>query len=1057
MRSSLDGAKCLRSAALFFLLILLTGAVESKAQTATILGVVRDASGAVVPQATLTARNTGTGQTRTAISSADGSYRFNALPVGRYEVQVRQAGFQSAVRSGLTLTVGREAIVNFSLQVGSVEQRVEVTAEAPLVNTTSGSLGGLVDEQKVSELPLNGRNYVDLALLQTGVQKNRIRVQGGGIGGTGYSSNGAPMSSNQTLIDGARANSMVAGTSATSASGNTLGVEGIQEFRVVTNALSAEYGMAMGSQMLIVSKSGTNAFHGSLFEYHRNDNLDARNFFDYQEEGSTRRLPPFVRNQFGGAIGGPILQDKTFFHTNLEALRERTSESRVVAVIDDRCRVDGGCIDGPIDPVARNWLDLWPSPNLPDSDPTDEFAEYADNPPLPINQNYGQVRVDHNFSEIDTIFGRYTIDDTDMSQPRNLPGVRRGFTTRAQYMTFSESHVFSPTVINQAQFSYSRSFVDIFDLYQNQAYADPNSGLTMVAGQPLGVINVGGLEEFNPSGSNPSGWRQQTYTWSDDLFYTMGAHSLKFGGLVNKFEQFMIVNSDQKGVLEFADVKTFLQGQADNFTATTPTSLFDRNMHFTTIGFYVQDDWRVNPRLTLNLGLRYEFSTQPTEVSGANGNLRGILDATGTLGNMFLNATKKNFSPRFGFAWDVMGDSMTAVRGGFGFLYDLGNMGQLFRSGGINPPFAGLVALEDEELPNPLTLPIPIPSGVSAKSIEVLDYYLGQPRVYQWNLTLERQLPWDTALRVGYVGSRGVRLWQPRELNARVPTTLADGQHFWPEDAQRPSPYWDDIYGWTTGGGSWYNALQVNFSKRLTHGLQFQTSYTYSHMLDDIQGQTSSDYNRTAGDMGGDPGNVRYDWASSVLDYRHNFTFNTIYQLPDVVSSGGFQGALVNGWGLSSIVTLNSGFPFTPVIANQWGRAGVRGRERDIDRPNIVDGGYENTILGTPDKWYSTEPFYLQPEGFKGNSQRNGLRGPGFATVDLSFLKNTAAPFLGEAGRLEFRAEFFNLLNRANFEFPRNRVFAGEDVNEEPLGNAGAINGTIGASRQIQLALKLVF
>lgn len=1056
MRNTLDGTRCLRNVTVCFLLILLVGTGQAQIPTATILGVVRDASGAVVPQANLTARNTGTGQTRTTVSGADGAYRFSALPVGSYEVAVEHAGFQSALRSGLTLTVGREAIVNFSLQVGAVEQRVEVTAEAPLVDTTSGSLGGLVDEQEVSELPLNGRNYVDLALLQTGVQKNRIRVQGGGIGGTGFSSNGAPMSSNQTLLDGARANSMVAGTSATSASGNTLGVEGIQEFRVVTNALSAEYGMAMGSQMVIVSKSGTNAFHGSLFEYHRNDNLDARNFFDYQTEGDTRRLPPFVRNQFGGSIGGPIRRDKTFFHTNLETLRERTSDSRVVSTIADQCRVDGGCIDGPIDPVAKGWLDLWPRPNLADSDPTDEYGEYADNPPRPTNQNYGQARIDNTFSESDTMFGRYTIDDTDLSQPRNLPGVRRGFTTRAQLLTFSESHVFTPTVINQANFSYSRSFVDIFDIYLNKAYGDPNSGLTMVPGQPLGVINVGGLEEFNPSGSNPSGYRQQVYTWSDDVFYTAGQHSLKFGALINKFEQYMIVNSDQKGVLEFADVETFLLGQPDNFASTTPDSLFDRNMHFATIGFYLQDDWRVSPGLTLNLGLRYEFSTQPNEVSGANGNLRGIQDPTGTLGTMFQNATKRNLSPRFGFAWDVMGDATTALRGGFGLLYDLGNMGQLFRSGGINPPFAGLVSLEGDELPHPLTLPIPIPSGVAARSIEVIDYYLKQPRVYQWNLTVERQFPGDMALRVGYVGTRGVRLWQPRELNARVPTVV-DGQRYWPEGAPRPSPYWDDIYGWTTAGGSWYNALQAGFSKRLSHGLQFQASYTYSHMLDDIQGQTSSDYNRTAGDMGADPGNVRYDWASSVLDYRHNFTFNSIYQLPNVVTSGGPQGALLNGWGISSIVTLNSGFPFTPVIANQWGRTGVRGEERDIDRPNIVDGGYENAILGTPDKWFSTNPFFLQPEGFKGNSQRNGLRGPGFATLDLSFLKNTAVPFFGEEGRLEFRAEFFNLLNRANFEFPRNRVFAGRNINEEPFGNAGAIEGTIGSSRQIQLALKVVF
>ena len=1055
MRSTFDGAKCLQSAALFFLLILLAGSVESRAQTATILGVIRDASGAVVPQASLTARNTATGQTRTTVSGADGSYRFNALPVGSYEVQVEQAGFQSGVRSGLTLTVGREAIVDFSLQVGSVEQRVEVTGEAPLVNTTTAILGEVVDEQKVSELPLNGRNYADLALLQPGVQKSRVRVPGGGIGGTGYSSNGAPLTSNQTLLDGARANSMVGGSTATSATGNTLGIEGIQEFKVVTNALSAEYGMAMGSQMVIVSKGGTNNFHGSLFEYHRNDNLDARNFFDRKTDLNPKRIPPFVRNNFGGSIGGPIVQDKTFFHTTLEMVRERLSRSRIADVLPKECKVDGGCVPR-IHPVTRNWLDLWPDPNIPGD-------QYADNPTRTINQQYGQVRVDHMFSGNDSMFGRYTIDDSDQTEPRNLPGVSRGYNTRAQFLTFSESHIFSPTVINQANFSYSRSPIAIFDLYINQKYGQPGPEVSLIPGEPIGVINVGDLTEWNPSGSNPSGYQQQIFSFSDDVFYTAGTHSLKVGALINKFKQFMQVNNETKGTLVFADPTDFLNGVPESFLSATPGANFNRDMRFTSFGFYVQDDWRLRPGFTLNLGLRYEFTNQPTEADGLNGNLRSIHDAVGTLGNIFENPTKKNFSPRIGFAWDVTGNAMTALRGGFGILYDLGNLGQAIRTGSINPPFASLSTLESDDFPAQFVLPIPIPAGLEGRSLEILDYDLKQPRVYQWNLTIERQLPFDMALSTGYVGTRGVRLYQMREFNPRTPE-IRNGQRYWETSFPRASravdavgdPRWEDVTGVTAGGGSWYHGLQLGLSKRLTRGLQFQNSYTWSHVLDDLQGQTASDYNRTGSDYGSDPGNMRYDWGPAAFDYTHNFASNAIYHLPDFASSGA-AAKLLNGWWTSGILTLNSGFPVTAVINRQWSNTGIRGSEARMDRPNLNPNFTGEIVQGGREQYYDPAAFVLQPQGTKGNSQRGQFRGPGFATLDFSVVKDTALGFLGESGRLEVRPEVFNLLNRVNFEWPERRVFTGRREGEAPTSNAGVINNTLGTARQVQLALKIVF
>ncbi len=1070
------------------------GAAVSFAQlpTATVLGTVRDASGAVVPQATLTARNVNTGATRTAVSAADGSYRFAALPVGSYEIQVQQAGFQSAVRSGLQMTVGREAVVDFALQIGAVEQRVEVTAEAPLVNTTSGALGGLVDSSEMSELPLNGRNFAELALLQPGVQRSRVFSTGGDNRMTVYSSSGAPLSSNQTTIDGGRVNTMRSTSTATSVSGGSLGVDGIQEFKLVTNAMSAEYGMSMGSQMVMVSKSGTNAFHGSLFEYHRNDNLDARNFFDYTADNDLdpKRLPPFVRNQYGGSIGGPIVQNKTFFHVVFEGLFDRKSESRVVDVLPDRCRVGNNCTGPaddddnptpgfdefgnpiPIHPSTANLLELWPVANLSGN-------RFFDNPSTPTDQRYGQTRVDHNFGSNDSMFVRYTIDDTQSSQPRDLPGVARVSRTRNQYLSVSESHIFSPTVINQSRFTYNGATQQQDVGFSIAKFDQPGPGISLVEGKTIGVIEVGGLDEWNPGANDPTEYYQDMFSFGNDVFVTKGAHSLKFGGLYNWFEQFLVVNHDVRGKLEFADVTGFLLGQGDGFARAQDGARFNRKMRFSTIGFYLQDDWRVRPGLTLNLGLRYEFSTQPNEVTGQNGALRNITDPAGTPGPPFLNSTKRNVSPRFGFAWDVTGNSMTAVRGGFGLLYDLGNMGAALRAGSIVPPFGSLITLEgdyfEEELPD-LVLPIPIPDGLQGRSLEILDYHMRQPRLYSWNLTLQRQLPLDMAISAGYVGTRGVRLYRLREGNPTVPTVcqsapcFADpddtdprnaipaGTKYWPDGAPRISPHWDDIVLNGTAAGSWYHGLQTRLTKRVSNGLQFQTSYTWSKVLDDLQGQSASEYSDLNGDLGADPDNPRYEYGPASFDYTHNLNLSTIYHFPNFTSSDGIGGKLANGWWMSNILSLNSGFPFTPVLQRQWGGSRIRGTESNIDRPNIKPGrNNDNIILGTPEQWFDPTAYELQPRGTKGNSSRGHLRGPGFASLDLSIVKDTSVGFLGEAGKIVFRAEFFNLLNRVNFAAAQIRTFTGRRANESPRGNAGQIDETIAPSRQIQLALRLEF
>ena len=1028
-----------------FLFVLFMGVLRAWAQlpTATILGVVRDPSGAVVPSVDLTARNVETGQSRRTLTGADGSYRLAALPVGNYEVQAQQAGFQTEVRRGLTLTVGQEAVVNFSLQVGAVEQTIAVTAEAPLVNTTSGSLGGLVDEQKVAELPLNGRNFVDLTLLQTGITQHENRGGTATMSGTWFSSNGAPVRSNNYMLDGAVMGN-VYGAAVSSITNTTLGIEGIREYRVATNSFSAEYGMTMGSQMTIVSKSGTNAFHGSLFEYLRNSALDARNFFDWKSPASQRRLPAFTRNNFGGSFGGPIQKDKTFFHVVYETLRDRLGITTVSTVIPSSAKVDGGVVPQ-IYPAMKPLLSLFPDPNLPNNQFTFPFSQ-------PTNENYGQARGDQTFSSNDTFFARYTVDDTRRTRPRSYPQLRDVLESRSQFGTLSESHVFAPTLLNTFRFSYSRTAFK----------SDTISGIigpqfSLVPGREIGTVSVGGIQSFAPDAAPPTVTNQNVFTWSDDLFYTRDRHSLKFGVLVNRYQQYIETNLFSRGTVSFPNLTAFLSGQYNTYSAATAGSEQIRSFRNTTLGFYFQDDMRLRANLTLNLGLRYEFMTTPNEVFGRNVALRDIQhDAATTLGSSFKNPSLRNLSPRFGFAWDVRGDGKTAVRGGFGLLYDVGNLGSSLLQGAIaTPPFSSTSNVQvPAGLPIrfPFAVPLFFPPEAVGKTLRATDYLVQQPHMLQYNLTVDRQLPFDMGLTLAYGGSRGINLMQVKEGNPTVRQVLPDGRLFWAGTEPRTNPNWDGITWITAGGNSWYNSLQVGLTKRMSKGLQLQSSYTWAKLIDETQGQLPADQTGTPVDST----HRNLDRGPSEFDVAHNWRFNTIYRLPGLASSNSVFGKLLSGWWMSGILSLRTGFSFSPTLNSD--RARKRG---GANRPDRVAGrNNDNTILGGPDRYFDPLAFSVQPAGFLGNTGRNILRGPGLANLDFSLAKDTPLGFLGEGGKLEFRAEFFNILNRVNFAMPSAAVYAGTgapNVVEQPLATAGRITSTANTSRQIQLALRLMF
>ena len=1055
--------KSLQLAGCVTLILFITAAMTGMAQlpTATILGIVKDSTGAVAPGTTLTARNTDTGQTRSTVSAGDGSYRFSALPVGNYEVRAEHAGFRAEVRGGLTLTVSQEAVVNFTLEVGAIEQAVSVTAEPPLVNTTTGSLGGLVDEQKIADLPLNGRNYADLVLLQPGVSQHRTGTVGGlSLAGDIYSSNGATIYSNTYLLDGASLESIF-GTSSASLTGSTLGVEGIREYSVLTNSFSAEYGMRMGSQMMLVSKNGTNSFHGSLFEYLRNSALDARNFFDYKTPASNRRLPAFSRNNFGASFGGPIKKDKTFFFGVYEGIRQRLGVTMISNVIPASAKVDGGAGGVPqIAPVIKPLLTLFPDPNLPNNRLTFPFTQ-------PTDENYGQMRIDQTLANQDSLFGRYTVHDSQLTQPLAFPQFKNIDGGRGQFSTLSENHIFSPTLLNTFRFSYSRTRVE-----QESPSGIIGPQFSFVPGQEVGNIVIGGVTTLGASAGAPTLTKQNIFTWSDDLFYTRGRHSLKFGTLINHYQQYILSGSLPGGRIQFPNVTAFLLGQPSTYLAETPGSIIDRTYHFNTLGFYAQDDLRVTPSFTLNLGLRYEFNTQYHETKGHGANIHDLQhDATATVGLPFLNPSLKNFGPRFGFAWDPTGDAKTSIRGGFVELFDVADWGNgLQTSASAQPPFSSQGSVINPS--GTLVIPLVFPPSAGPGITREMDYHMKQPHMLQYNLTMERQLPFDMALTVGYAGSRGMNIGQYKEGNPTVPIMLPDGRQFWPVNPPRTNPNWATIVLVADAGNSWYDALQVNLQKRLTKGLQFQSAYTWSKTIDETQAQSGAN-DLASSPFGTDPTHRTVDRGLAEFDVAQNWRLNAIYHLPELSASGGLAGKILGGWWMSGILSLQGGFPFSASLASNRSRSGVNNANAGIDRPDLVSGRSFSSItqgtsagclgvpagtpLGTPNRWFDPCAFTIPAAGFLGTAGRDILRGPGLANLDFSLVKDTTIRSLGESGKLEFRAEVFNILNHANFAAPSTSVFAAAANVEPALVTAGQITSTLNPSRQIQFALKLIF
>jgi len=1021
---------------LLFVTALVTPAA---AQTsATVAGTVHDPSGAVLPGVTVTAKSGATGLTRTAVTGPEGRYVLAQLPPGEYELRAEIAGFKPHVRPDVGLAVAQSLTLNITLQVGDVAIVDVVTGKTPLVNTGSSELSYLVTSGQIEQIPLNGRNYTDLALLQPGVNAFPHRDGGSVVAhGLGMSINGQDPRSNVYLLDGTLQNDFTNGP-AGSAAGTALGLDTIREFRVEANAYSAEFGRSSGGQVNVLTKSGTNRFAGNAFEFHRNEAFDARNFFDVGTK------PDFQRNQFGGTVGGPIATDEAFFFVGYEALIERLGRTISTVVPDDNARngiFPGGTVT--IDPLVAPYLAEFPRANGASLGQGLAVHNYPFNQKL--DQHFFQGRVDYNLDSWNQFFARYTIDDTNQFLPTDYPQFPREFFSRNQFFTGEHRHVFSDRTLNTARLGFSRTRIG-----QNvQANTSQELGEFVPGRGSMGAIDIGGLKRFGPQSSANLRLVQNVFSLQNDLTHTRGRHLLKVGGLAERYQDNMVNPTFSLGIYRFANLTNFLRNVPASFVGLTPDAQFDRYWRFTLFGLYVQDDFQVTPYLTVNGGLRYETTTMPEDIYGRDSALPDLMASEPTLGRLY-DSPPHNVSPRGGFAWDVFRDGRTAVRGGYGLYYNTNSHQNLIVTV-TNPPATPRPVIISPTFPNP-----PF-NRAGAISIRPIQYDIEWPRVHVFNLNLQREIWSQTTVMLGYAGSRGKKLWRSNDINTAPPTTLADGTVFIPAGTLRPNLAFSTIELKSSDGESWYDALIVDLRKTFSAGFSFQSSYTLSKSEDTTQASTFFS-DATNGTTTAFPEYIPgYNRGPSDYDTRHNWVLNFTVDLPGVDGLGG----VFKGWQASGIWMMRSGQPLTAFVQINRSRSLWNpsiGPGIGLDRPSYASGyGPDNAILGRSDRWFDPAAFVLQPAGTFGNTGRGDFRGPNLRTLDLSLTKRAGWSRLGADGRLEFRLEAFNVLNRTNFGAPALVAFAGTTDNEAPLSTFGRITTTVTSSRQIQLGVKVLF
>jgi hypothetical protein len=969
------------------------------------------------------------------------------------------------------------------LQLGTVRSEITVTGDAPIVNTTTQDISGLVGEQATKDLPLNGRSFDLLLPLNPGIV-NFTSQKTGGIAGISNSStaNNFAVSGNrpqQNLFllngveyTGAAENNMQPG----GPSGMLLGVDAVREFNVQRDSYSAEFGKHPGAQVIILTQSGGNQWHGAMYEFLRNNVLDAPNYFD---QGSA---PPFRRNQFGGSLGGPIRKDKMFFFTNYEGFRQSLHQTSAAFVPDAASRAAAVA-------SVRPLLNLWPTAPAGAAD-FNGIAEVFSSPLQTIREDFGTVRMDHIFSEKDSLAAIYTVDDGgDVTATPLDPYSSDILNLREQVASLDETHVFSPTFLNTGRVGYSRAAYFFTGEPTPGTPAASVSGF--LSGLPVGAVVVGGSAASNPqasiglAGSNNGSnlhVARNLYTYEDRITLTKGRHQLSFGAWFQQFQSNEIIALSQYGQATFASLSTFLQGTTSSFLFDpAPTEMNWRSLF---AAFYAEDVFRLSPRLTLSLGFRDELSTGWNEAHGRAANYtfaNGVISNSPRISDSLFTTNNAKFlpQPRIGMAWSP-GSSKTVLRAGFGIYNDLQDA--LGYRTDQNAPFNPTYSIANypvSKLPISPTAQVPtgsllVPGGVQPD--------MKTPALISWSLRIDQELSPNTAFTIGYVGSHGYHELLGIDANEPTPTIcpaspcpsvypaafpsgiagtqVPAGAYYIAAGTPKANKTLANTWTWFSEGTSNYHALEVDLRRRFSHGLSLRGVYTFAKTLDDGDSLNQTTANNAPG-LASNPFNLHADKGPATFDVRNIGVIHVLYDLPFghgqplAANLTGWRNTLVSGWAVSSIITAQTGFPFTPQLSyNPSNNGDTRNPVRPFLNPNFTG----RVIEGKPSQWFNPSAFLAPPanSGFYGNVSRNAYIGPGLSTWDFSTLKDTR---IHERLGLQFRAELFNLLNRANFNTPNLIVFT-PPTTANPTGvsgTAGAITGTTTTSRQVQFGLKLLW
>jgi hypothetical protein len=1054
----------------FIPLLLITIALSATGWTqivgSTLSGTVRDATGAAIPGAIVQIRNVETGITRSVTSDDAGRYSAPSVPIGFYSVSASREGFGTQTLTGIRLVVGQSASVDLSLAVGQVRQDVTVAATPATVELSTQQTSGLVDEKQVKELPLNGRSYDELMTLNPAVV-NYSDERSGGIGtsnsavGNMFAVSGHRPQDNIFLLNGVEyTGASEINVSPGGTSGQLLGVDAVREFNVVTDTYGAEYGKRTGAQVSIVTASGTNSVHGSAFEFIRNSALDARNYFDQGD------IPEFQRNQFGGALGGPLRHNKIFLFGNYEGFRQNLHLSDLTLVPDNEARQ--GYIPNSsgqetyvgVNPGAQALLALWPAQNGPDLG--SGIGEAFSNPLQRIREDFGTSRADYNISEKDLLFGVYTIDDSDANTPTSNPLSSVSEALREQVASIQEQHVFSTALLNTARFGYSRA-----------AYfftgTTPVDVPGWIAGRPIGAIVVGGGTALNGAsqisgagtnaGSNLSTARN-LFTYDDHVYWTRGPHQFEFGGWLQQIQSNDNLAQDQYGQASFGSLTAFLQGTVSTFTSVpSPTELGWRSLEGA--GF-AQDTIRISQNLELRAGFRFESTNGWNESQDRASNYlfdsSGVIGTNPRIGHSALTVNRAKFlpEPRVGVAWDPTGHSHTIVHAGFGIYHTL--LDNLDYRLDQTAPYNTTNTLKNVPLSSLNIVPGAAPPSGSLISPSGVQPDAYSPTILSWSLSIAQEVAPNTSLTIGYVGSHGYHQILSEDVNEPIPTicpaspcpsSLPAGTVYYPKGAPYANPNLANTTTWISEGVSSYNGLEVDANHRFNEGFQLRGVYTWSKNLDDgTAWNTSVGANSPA--FVEFPLEPKLDWGPASTDVRNLAVVSGTWDLPfGQHDTGHVNRTLVRGWSISEIATLQSGFPFTPQLGYNPTN---NGDSRDPIRPSINPDFHGKVIEGGPNQYFNPEAYVVPVSGTYGNAGRDSRTGPGLASLDASLRKTTV---LTERTNLQFRAEFFNVLNRTNFGTPNEVVYSAAGPTPSPT--AGVITSTSTTSRQIQFGLKLLF